>query len=177
MEQFRATTIVAIKRNGETVIAGDGQVTFGDTVVKGSAKKVRKMYNDTVVAGFAGGAADAFALFDRFEAKLEEHGGNLKRAAVELAKDWRSDKALRRLEAMLIVADKTELLIVSGNGDVMEPDEGVCAIGSGGNYAYSAAKALIRNTKMSAEKIAKEALEIAGDICIYTNKNITVEKI
>ncbi len=177
MEQFRATTIVAVKRNGETAIAGDGQVTFGDTVVKGSAKKVRRMYNNTIIAGFAGGAADAFSLFDRFEAKLEEHGGNLKRAAVELAKDWRNDKILRRLEAMLIVADKNELLILSGNGDVMEPDEGICAIGSGGNYAYAAAKALIRNTKMGAEKIAREALEIAGDICIYTNKNITLEKI
>lgn len=135
------------------------------------------MYNNTIIAGFAGGAADAFSLFDRFEAKLEEHGGNLKRAAVELAKDWRNDKILRRLEAMLIVADKNELLILSGNGDVMEPDEGICAIGSGGNYAYAAAKALIRNTKMGAEKIAREALEIAGDICIYTNKNITLEKI
>ena len=177
MEQFKSTTILAVKRGTEVAMAGDGQVTLGSSVVKNGAKKVRKIYNGTILAGFAGGAADAFALFDRFEMKLEEHGGNLKRAAVELAKDWRSDKVLRRLEAMLIAADKTDMLIISGNGDVMEPDDGVCAIGSGGNYAYASARALFKHTDMKADEIAVESLKVASEICIYTNSNIILEKI
>ncbi len=177
MEQFKATTILAVKRNGKTAIAGDGQVTLGSTVVKGKAKKVRKMYENKIIAGFAGAAADAFSLFDKFENKLEEFQGNLKRASVELAKDWRTDKILRRLEAMLIVADKSDLLIISGNGDILEPDEGIAAIGSGGNYAYAAAKALYENTELNADEIAVKGLKIAADICIYTNENIICELI
>lgn len=174
MENLRATTILAVKKNGKIAIAGDGQVTLGATIVKGKAKKIRKLYNGTIVAGFAGAAADAFSLFDKFESKLEEYQGNLKRASVELAKDWRTDKIMRKLEAMLIVADKEDLLIISGNGDVLEPDEGIAAIGSGGNYAYSAAKALCKHTDLEAKDIVKESLMIAADICIYTNSNISV---
>lgn len=177
MDSFKATTIVAVSKNGKVAIAGDGQVTLGSTVVKSGAKKVRKVYNDTILTGFAGAAADAFSLFDKFENKLEEHQGNLKKASVELAKDWRTDKILRKLEAMLIVADKNDLLIISGTGDILEPDEGIASIGSGGNFAYAAAKALYKHTNLEAKEIAAEALKIAGEICIYTNLNITVEEL
>ncbi|MEJ6467851.1 ATP-dependent protease subunit HslV [Fusobacterium ulcerans] len=173
---IRATTIIAVKKDGKVAVAGDGQVTFGEVVFKGNAKKIRKIGDYEVLAGFAGAAADAFALMDKFENKLDEFGGNLKKASVELAKDWRTDKALRVLDAMLIVADKNMILILSGNGDVIEPDGDVAAIGSGGNYAYAAARALIRNNKdMSAEEIAMEAMEIAGEMCIYTNLNIVYD--
>ena len=173
---IRATTIIAVKKDGKVAVAGDGQVTFGEVVFKGNAKKIRKIGNYEVLAGFAGAAADAFALMDKFENKLDEFGGNLKKASVELAKDWRTDKALRVLDAMLIVADKNMILILSGNGDVIEPDGDVAAIGSGGNYAYAAARALIKNNKeMSAEEIAFEAMEIAGEMCIYTNLNIVYD--
>ena len=173
---IRATTIIAVKKDGKVAVAGDGQVTFGEVVFKGNAKKIRKIGDYEVLAGFAGAAADAFALMDKFENKLDEFGGNLKKASVELAKDWRTDKALRVLDAMLIVADKNMILILSGNGDVIEPDGDVAAIGSGGNYAYAAARALIRNNKeMSAEEIAVEAMEIAGKMCIYTNLNIVYD--
>ena len=173
---IRATTIIAVKKDGKVAVAGDGQVTFGDVVFKGNAKKIRKIGNYEVLAGFAGAAADAFALMDKFENKLDEFGGNLKKASVELAKDWRTDKALRVLDAMLIVADKNMILILSGNGDVIEPDGDVAAIGSGGNYAYAAARALVRNNKeMSAEEIAVEAMNIAGEMCIYTNLNIVYD--
>ena len=175
MEQLRSTTILAVKKGDRVAIAGDGQVTLGATVVKSGAKKIRRLYDGKILAGFAGAAADAFSLFDHFEKKLEEFQGNLKKSSVELAKMWRSDKILRKLEAMLIVADKKNIFIISGTGDVMEPDDGVAAIGSGGNYAYSAAKALIKHTDMAVEEIVKEGLEIAGDICIYTNKNIIVD--
>lgn len=177
MNQFKATTIIAVKRDGKVAMAGDGQVTFGETVFKNTAKKIRKVYDDSIMAGFAGSAADAFALFDKFEGKLEEFGGNLKKASVELAKEWRHDKALRVLEAMLIVADEHTLLIVSGNGDVIEPEDGIAAIGSGGIYAYAAAKALYDNTEMEAKDIAIEGMRIAGQMCIYTNLNITMEEI
>ena len=178
MATFNGTTIVAVKKNGKTAIAGDGQVTMGETtIMKHTAKKVRRLYNDTVVVGFAGSVADAFTLSERFEAKLEEFSGSLSRAAVELAQEWRSDKMMRKLEAMLIVADKDELLLLSGTGEVIEPDNGVLAIGSGGNYAFAAAKALVENTKLSAKKIAEEALKIASEICVYTNGNITVEEV
>ena len=173
---IRATTIIAVKKDGKVAVAGDGQVTFGEVVFKGNAKKIRKIGDYEVLAGFAGAAADAFALMDKFENKLDEFGGNLKKASVELAKDWRTDKALRVLDAMLIVADKNMILILSGNSDVIEPDGDVAAIGSGGNYAYAAARALIRNNKdMSAEEIAVEAMEIAGEMCIYTNLNIVYD--
>lgn len=173
---IRATTIIAVKKDGKVAVAGDGQVTFGEVIFKGNAKKIRKIGDYEVLAGFAGAAADAFALMDKFENKLDEFGGNLKKASVELAKDWRTDKALRVLDAMLIVADKNMILILSGNGDVIEPDGDVAAIGSGGNYAYAAARALIRNNKdMSAEEIAVEAMEIAGEMCIYTNLNIVYD--
>ena len=173
---IRATTIIEVKKDGKVAVAGDGQVTFGEVVFKGNAKKIRKIGDYEVLAGFAGAAADAFALMDKFENKLDEFGGNLKKASVELAKDWRTDKALRVLDAMLIVADKNMILILSGNGDVIEPDGDVAAIGSGGNYAYAAARALIRNNKdMSAEEIAVEAMEIAGEMCIYTNLNIVYD--
>jgi ATP-dependent HslUV protease subunit HslV len=175
MEKFRATTIIAVKKDGQVAIAGDGQVTFGDTVFKSGAKKIRKMYDDTILMGFAGSAADAFALFDKFEGKLDEFGGNLKKASVELAKEWRHDKALRVLEAMLVVADRNNVLIVSGNGDVIEPDDGIAAIGSGGTYAYAAAKALVMHSQLGAPQVAEEALKIAGNMCIYTNLNISVE--
>ena len=172
-----ATTILAVKRDGKTTIAGDGQVSLGNTVLKGSARKVRRMNDGKVISGFAGSTADAFTLFERFETKLQEYSGNLKRAAVELAKDWRTDRMLRRLEALLIVADPECLYTISGNGDVIEPDDGICAIGSGGMFALAAARALLKNTKMSAEEIAREAMNIAADICIYTNHNIVVENL
>ncbi len=176
--ELKGTTIVAVKRNGKTVIAGDGQVTAGQSVImKGNAVKVRRLYNDKVVVGFAGSVADAFTLSERFEAMLNKYSGNLMRSAVELAQLWRGDKMLRQLEAMLIVADENELLIVSGTGDVIEPENGVCAIGSGGNYALSAARALVTHTKMSARDIAIEAMKIASDICIFTNGNLTVEEV
>ncbi|WP_027407341.1 ATP-dependent protease subunit HslV [Anaerovibrio sp. RM50] len=176
--QFHATTIVAVKHNGKTAIAGDGQVTFGqNTIMKASARKVRRLYHDKVLAGFAGSVADAFTLFEKFEAALESYNGNLPRASVELAKQWRTDKVLRKLEALLLVADKENLLMISGNGEVIEPDGGVGAIGSGGFYALSAARALIKHTELSAAEIAKEALTIAADICVYTNHNIKVEEL
>lgn len=177
MEKIRATTIVAVKKDNHVAIAGDGQVTFGDTVFKSKAKKIRKIKDYNVLTGFAGGAADAFALFEKFEEHLEAYKGNLKKASVELAKEWRNDKALRVLDAMLIVADKENILVLSGNGDIIEPDEDITAIGSGGNYAYAAAKALLLHTDLKADEIAKEALNIASSICIYTNSNISVEKI
>jgi ATP-dependent HslUV protease subunit HslV len=172
-----ATTILAVRRNGKSAIAGDGQVTVGTTVMKHNAKKVRKMYNDKVLAGFAGATADAFTLFEKFEAKLEQYHGNLTRAAVELAKDWRTDKVLRRLEALMIVADHERSFILSGNGDVIEPENGIAAIGSGGPYALAAAKALVDHTKLDARAIVEESLKIAGEICIYTNTEITVEEL
>lgn len=178
MQQFRGTTIVSVRRNGQVVIGGDGQVSLGNTVMKGNARKVRRLYHNKVLAGFAGGTADAFTLFERFEAKLELHQGKLLRAAVELAKDWRTDRMLRRLEAMLIVADHEHSFIISGNGDVIEPeleDGGLLAIGSGGAFAQSAAKALLENTAMDAEAIVRASLKIAGDICVYTNQNLTIE--
>lgn len=175
---FHATTIVAVKHKGKTAIAGDGQVTFGqNTVMKHNAKKVRRLYHGKVLAGFAGSVADAFTLFSKFESKLEEFNGNLLRAAVELAKDWRTDRVLRRLEALLIVLDAEKMLILSGNGEVIEPDDGVSAIGSGGAYALAAARAMVKHTELSAAEIAREALEIAADICIYTNHHITVEEL
>lgn len=175
---FHATTIVAVKLNGKVAIAGDGQVTFGgNMILKHQAKKVRRLHQGKVIAGFAGSVADAFTLFEKFEKKLEEFRGNLPRAAVELAKEWRLDKILRKLEALLIVADKEHLLIISGNGEVIEPDDSVTAIGSGGSYALSAARALVKHTKMEAVDIAREALEIAASICVYTNSNITVEEL
>ncbi|MGL4392828.1 MAG: ATP-dependent protease subunit HslV [Fusobacteriaceae bacterium] len=177
MDRIKATTIIGIKKNGKIALAGDGQVTFGETVFKNNAKKIRRIENYDILTGFAGTASDAFALLEKFEAKLEENSGNVKKAAVELAKDWRNDKILRTLEAMLIVADKENLLMVSGTGDVIETDDNVVAIGSGANYASAAAKALIKFTKLSAEQIALESMKIAGDMCIFTNTNITVETI
>ncbi|MBP1764415.1 MAG: ATP-dependent protease hslV [Firmicutes bacterium] len=175
---FEATTIVAVKRHGKTAIAGDGQVTFGgNTIMKHNAKKVRRIYHDKVLAGFAGSVADAFTLFSKFEAKLEEYNGNLMRAAVELAKEWRMDRVLRRLEALLIVTNADNLLIISGNGEVIEPDDGVTAIGSGGPYALAAARAMVRHSDLTAAEIAREALLIASSICIYTNDYITVEEL
>ncbi len=173
--EFHGTTICAVLRNGRVAMAGDGQVTLGNTVFKNGARKVRKIYGGRVLAGFAGSVADAFALLERFEDKLQTYGGNLLKSAVELAKDWRTDRVLRRLEAMLLVADKTKILLISGNGDVIEPDIPVMAIGSGGAYAQAAARALYENTELPPEEIAKKSLEIAGQICIYTNTNITVE--
>lgn len=177
MEQFRGTTILSVRKDGKVVIGGDGQVTVGNTVMKGNARKVRRLYKDKVIAGFAGGTADAFTLFERFEAKLEMHHGNLIRAAVELAKDWRTDKFLRRLEALLAVADHDNSLIITGNGDVIEPEGGIIAIGSGGAFAQSAARALLDNTKLSARSIVEKSLAIAGDICIYTNHHFTIEEL
>lgn len=176
MMEIRGTTILAVKKDNKVVIAGDGQVTMGQSMVmKHTAKKVRRLYKGKVIGGFAGATADAFTLFERFEAKLEESGGNLTRAAVELAKDWRSDKYLRKLEAMLLVADYDHILILTGTGDVIEPDFGIAAIGSGGSFALSAAKALLKHSDLDAEEIAKEAMEIAGDICVFTNHNLTME--
>lgn len=179
MVEFHATTIVAVKRpNGDICIGGDGQVTMGETtIMKNGAKKVKKIYKDSVLSGFAGSVADAFSLTDKFEKKLEEHGGNLKRAAVDLAQIWRNDKASRSLEALMIVLDKEDLLVISGNGEVIVPDKDVVAIGSGGNYAYSAATALYDNTDLDAESIVRKSLEIASSICVYTNNNISVEKL
>ncbi len=175
--RIRSTTILAVRRGDKVVIAGDGQVTMGETIVKTSARKVRRLYNDKVIAGFAGTSADAFALFQRFESKLEQFKGQLNRAAVELAKDWRTDKMMRNLEALLLVADQQSTLVISGNGDVIEPDDGIVAIGSGGPYALSAARALAKHTDLSARQIAEEAMNIAGQICIYSNMNLVVEEI
>ena len=177
MAPLHGTTILAVRRNGRTAIAGDGQVTVGSTVMKHNAKKVRKMYNDRILAGFAGATADAFTLFEKFEAKLEQFHGNLTRAAVELAKDWRTDRVLRRLEALMIVADNERSFILSGNGDVIEPENGVASIGSGGPYALAAARALVDHTELDARAIVEQALRIAGEICIYTNKEITIEEL
>jgi ATP-dependent HslUV protease subunit HslV len=177
MEQYRGTTILSVRRNNQVVIGGDGQVTMGNTIMKANARKVRRLYNDKVIAGFAGGTADAFTLFELFEAKLEKHQGNLTRAAVELAKDWRTDKFLRRLEALLAVADSKVSLIITGNGDVIDPEENIMAIGSGGPFAQSAAKALLHNTKLTAREIVKKSLEIAADVCIYTNHNTVIEEL
>jgi len=177
LNSMHATTILAVRRNGKTAIAGDGQVTVGSTVMKHNARKVRKMYNDRIVAGFAGATADAFTLFEKFEAKLEQYHGNLTRAAVELAKDWRTDRVLRRLEALMIVADAERSFILSGTGDVIEPEDGIAAIGSGGPYALAAARALTAHTALSARQTVEAAMQIAGDICIYTNKEITVEEL
>ncbi|TEB06725.1 ATP-dependent protease subunit ClpQ [Pelotomaculum schinkii] len=174
---FHATTIVAVKKDGKTAVAGDGQVTFGEnTIIKKGAKKIRRLYKDKVIAGFAGSVADAFTLFEKFEGKLEEFHGNLPRAAVELAKEWRTDKVLRKLEALLIVASSEDLLMISGGGEVIEPDDGVAAIGSGGPYALAAARALNRHTAMPAGEVARQALSIAAEICVYTNDNIIVEE-
>lgn len=177
MEQFRGTTILSVRRGNQVVIGGDGQVTLGNTVMKGNARKVRRLYKDKVIAGFAGGTADAFTLFERFESKLEMHQGHLVRAAVELAKDWRTDRILRRLEAVLAVADSKSSLIITGNGDVIEPEESLIAIGSGGAFAQAAARALMENTELSAKDIVKKALKIAADICIYTNNHLTIEEL
>ena len=177
MQQFRGTTILSVRRHGHVVIGGDGQVTLGNTVLKGNARKVRRLYDGKVLAGFAGGTADAFTLFERFEAKLEQHHGQLARAAVELAKDWRTDRLLRRLEAMLCVADAKQSLILSGNGDVVEPEASLMAIGSGGAFAQAAARALLENTELSAREIVERALGIAADICVYTNRNLTIEEL
>jgi ATP-dependent HslUV protease subunit HslV len=174
---FHSTTILAVRHRDRSVLAGDGQVTFGQTVVKQSAKKIRRLYNDRILAGFAGSAADSFALFSRFESKLEQYRGNLERSAVELAKDWRTDRILRRLEAMLIVLDKTSTFLLSGNGDLIEPDDGIVAIGSGGPFALAAAKALANNTDLDARAIAEKSMAIASDICIYTNAQIVVEEL
>jgi ATP-dependent HslUV protease subunit HslV len=175
MEQFHGTTIVSVRRNGMVALGGDGQVTLGSIVIKASARKVRRLYHDQILAGFAGGTADAFTLFERFEAKLEKHQGNLVRSAVELAKDWRTDRVLRRLEAMLAVADRESSLIITGIGDVLEPEQGLIAIGSGGAYAQAAARALLENTELDAEAMVRKSLAIAADLCIYTNQNIVVE--
>ena len=177
MEQIRGTTIVAVRRAERVVIGGDGQVSLGNTVMKGNARKVRRLYNGKVIAGFAGATADAFTLFERFEGKLEKHSGNLTRAAVELAKDWRTDRSLRRLEALLIVADSSALLLISGTGDVIEPEHDILAIGSGGSYAQAAARALMANTELDAATIVEQALKIAADICIYTNHHLTLEEL
>ena len=174
---IHATTILAIRHRDRAVLAGDGQVTLGDTIVKHSAKKVRRLYNDKILAGFAGSAADSFALFSRFEAKLEQYRGNLERSSVELAKDWRTDRALRRLEAMLVVLDTSSMFLLSGNGDLIEPDEGVVGIGSGGPYALAAAKALARHTDLDARAIAEYAMSVAASICIYTNGTLAIEEL
>jgi ATP-dependent HslUV protease subunit HslV len=175
MEQYRGTTILSVRRNGQVVIGGDGQVSQGNTVMKGNARKVRRLYKDQVIAGFAGGTADAFTLFERFEEQLEKHSGKLTRAAVELAKLWRTERALRRLEALLVVADKENSLIITGNGDVIEPEDSLMAIGSGGSFAQSAARALLDNTDLDARSIVEKSLNIAANICVYTNHNLTIE--
>ncbi|MBL1259755.1 MAG: ATP-dependent protease subunit HslV [Thiotrichaceae bacterium] len=177
MEQFRGTTILSVRRNGKVVVGGDGQVSMGNTVMKGNARKVRRLYDGRVIAGFAGGTADAFTLFERFEAKLEKHSGNLTRSAVELAKDWRTDRMLRRLEALLVVADKETSLIITGNGDVIEPENSLMAIGSGGPYAQAAARALLENSEHDARTIVEKGLGIAADICVFTNSNLTIEEL
>ena len=175
MEQYHGTTILSVRRGTQVALGGDGQVTLGNIVIKASARKVRRLYHDKILAGFAGGTADAFTLFERFEAKLEKHQGHLLRAAVELAKDWRTDRVLRRLEAMLAVADHETSIILTGNGDVLEPEQGLLAIGSGGPYAQSAARALLEHTEMAPEEIVKQSLTIAADLCIYTNQNHVIE--
>ena len=175
MQQFDGTTILSVRRGNQVAIGGDGQVTLGNVVIKATARKVRRLYQDRILAGFAGGTADAFTLFERFEAKLEKHQGNLVRSAVELAKDWRTDRILRRLEAMLAVADRESSLIITGAGDVLEPEFGIAAIGSGGAYAQSAARALLEHTALEPEAIVRESLGIAADLCIYTNRNILIE--
>ena len=177
MEQFHGTTILSVRRAGHVVVGGDGQVSMGNTIVKGNARKVRRLYQDRVIAGFAGGTADAFTLFERFEGKLEKHQGNLLRSAVELAKDWRTDRMLRRLEALLLVADRDASLIISGNGDVIEPEHSIMAIGSGGSYAQAAARALMENTDLDAASVVRKGLAIAADICVFTNANIVLEEI
>lgn len=174
---FKGTTIICVRRNGKVAIAGDGQVTLGNTVMKHNAKKIRRMYNDKIIAGFAGATADAFTLFEKFEGKLEAYRGNITRAAVELAKDWRTDKMLRRLEALLVISDAEHTFILSGTGDVIEPDSGIAAIGSGGPYAQAAATALYENTDLQAKEIAEKAMQIAASICIYTNTSITLEEL
>ena len=174
---FHATTILCVRKNGKVAIGGDGQVTLGNTVMKQNAKKIRRMYNDSVVAGFAGATADAFTLFEKFEGKLESYRGNITRAAVELAKDWRTDRMLRRLEALLVIADREHTFIISGTGDVIEPEDGIAAIGSGGAFAQAAARALYDNTELNAEEIIQKAMKIASGICIYTNDNITIEEL
>jgi ATP-dependent HslUV protease subunit HslV len=177
LEQYRGTTILSVRRGNKVVIGGDGQVSLGNTIMKSNARKVRRLYKDKVIAGFAGGTADAFTLFERFESKLEMHQGHLVRAAVELAKDWRTDKILRRLEALLCVADRKASLIITGNGDVIEPEDGLMAIGSGGPFAQAAARGLLENTKLSALDIVRKGLTIAGEICIYTNNHLTLEEL
>ena len=177
MEQYHGTTILSVRRPGQVALGGDGQVTLGNIIVKATARKVRRLYQGRILAGFAGGTADAFTLFERFESKLEKHQGNLLRSAVELAKDWRTDRMLRRLEAMLAVADRESSLIITGNGDVLEPEGGIVAIGSGGAFAQSAARALIENTELSAREVISKSLGIAGDLCIYTNQSHTIETI
>jgi ATP-dependent HslUV protease subunit HslV len=174
---IHATTILAVRHQDRTVLAGDGQVTFGNTVLKQGARKIRRLYNESILAGFAGSAADSFALFSRFEAKLEQYRGNLERASVELARDWRADRLLRRLEAMLIVADKKSTFLLSGTGDLIEPDDGIVAVGSGGPFAMAAARALSRHSTLSARQIAEESMRIAADICIYTNPHLTIEEL
>jgi ATP-dependent HslUV protease subunit HslV len=175
MEQYHGTTILSVRRGSHVALGGDGQVTLGNIVIKASARKIRRLYGERILAGFAGGTADAFTLFERFEAKLEKHQGNLLRSAVELAKDWRTDRMLRRLEAMLAVADRDNSLVITGNGDVLEPEHGIVAIGSGGAYAQSAARALLENTELGPEDIVRKSLAIAGDLCIYTNQNHLIE--
>ncbi len=177
LETMHGTTVLAVRHRGKTVMAGDGQVTFGDRIVKHAARKIRRLYNDRILAGFAGSAADSFALFARFEAKLEQYRGNLERSAVELAKDWRTDRVLRRLEAMLLVVDVQSTFLLSGNGDLIEPDEGIIAIGSGGAYAMAAARALAKHTALGAREIAEEAMAIAASICVYTNTAVTIEEL
>jgi ATP-dependent HslUV protease subunit HslV len=177
MEPFHGTTILSVRRDNAVALGGDGQVTLGNVVVKASARKVRRIYQERVLAGFAGATADAFTLFERFEGKLEKHQGHLTRAAVELAKDWRADRILRRLEAMLAVADRSASLVITGNGDVLEPEFGIVAIGSGGPYAQAAARALVENTSLPARDVVQRALDIAGDLCIYTNRNLTIESL
>jgi ATP-dependent HslUV protease subunit HslV len=175
MQQFHGTTILSVRRGGQVALGGDGQVTLGNVVIKAGARKVRRLYHDRILAGFAGGTADAFTLFERFEAKLEKHQGNLLRSAVELAKDWRTDRILRRLEAMLGVADRDTSLVITGAGDVLEPEHGIVAIGSGGAFAQAAARALVENSELGAEAIVRKSLAIAGELCIYTNQNVVVE--
>ncbi|HKE82900.1 MAG TPA: ATP-dependent protease subunit HslV [Vicinamibacterales bacterium] len=174
---IEATTILAVRHQDRTVLAGDGQVTLGSTVLKQKARKIRRLYNETILAGFAGSAADSFALFSRFESKLEQFRGNLERASVELARDWRTDRLLRRLEAMLVVADRKSTFVLSGTGDLIEPDDGIVAVGSGGSYAMASARALVRHSSLNARQIAEESLRIAADICIYTNANLTIEEL
>ena len=177
MEQFRGTTILSVRRNGKVVVGGDGQVSMGNTIMKGNARKVRRLYGERVLAGFAGGTADAFTLFERFEGKLEKYSGHLMRSAVELAKDWRTDRMLRRLEALLVVADASTSLVISGNGDVIEPEDNLMAIGSGGSYAQAAARALLDHSQLDAREIVETALGIAADICVFTNHHLTIEEL